>query len=107
MVAMESDSKVYDRMETEQPDEGGVHGRVKRVMAACLDVPPISLSLDTTPDDLKNWDSIHHVDLILQLEKEFDIRFSPVAMAEIDSVESIIVEVTRELARKGTVVGGC
>jgi len=44
---------------------------------------------DTTPRQLPMWDSVAHVNIILEVEREFGIEFSPRVLAELTSVGAI------------------
>ncbi len=48
------------------------------------------ITLDSTKENTLNWDSLNHLNLIVELEDAFDIRFSPEEMEEMVSVNSII-----------------
>lgn len=41
-----------------------------------LDNDTIVLSLDTTADDIEEWDSLSHIQLIVAVEKAFGVRFT-------------------------------
>jgi acyl carrier protein len=52
------------------------------------------LNLDSIPDDIsqKNcaeWDSMHHLQLVVALETEFDISFEPEDIASMKSLDEI------------------
>jgi acyl carrier protein len=57
--------------------------RIKDVMAAVFGVSPGEIGDDTSPHDIKGWDSIKHINLVLALEEEFNIKFED---AEIPSL---------------------
>lgn len=57
--------------------------RIKNVMAAVFDLSPDKISDDSSPHEITAWDSIKHLNLVLALEEEFDIRFEE---AEIPSL---------------------
>jgi acyl carrier protein len=50
--------------------------KVKQVFGAVFDVDPTKVKLDWTPDTVKNWDSLRHMNFILALEEEFGMMFS-------------------------------
>jgi acyl carrier protein len=47
--------------------------KIKEVMSAVLEVPLESIMDDASPDNIENWDSLRHLNLILALEEEFGI----------------------------------
>jgi len=49
--------------------------RIRNVMAAIFGISPNQISDDASPHDIKHWDSLKHMNLVLALEDEFDIRF--------------------------------
>lgn len=57
--------------------------RIKNVMAAVFGISPEQISDDASPHDIKGWDSIKHMNLVLALEEEFGIQFED---AEIPSL---------------------
>jgi len=50
-----------------------INDRIKNVMSAVFDVPVNSITETSSADDIENWDSLRHLNLILGLEEEFDI----------------------------------
>jgi acyl carrier protein len=59
--------------------------RIKQVIKETLD-------LDNVPDDISQktcveWDSMHHLQLVVALEAEFDISFEP---EDIGSMKSLV-----------------
>ena len=67
--------------------------KVKQVFGAVFDVDPTKVKLDWTPDTVKNWDSLRHMNFILALEEEFGMMFSDdeiVAMRNLAVVRDIL-----------------
>lgn len=48
--------------------------RVKKIMAEILGIEQESINSETTPDTVKEWDSLKHMQLILALEEEFSVE---------------------------------
>jgi acyl carrier protein len=63
--------------------------RVRRVAADVFNVPVDQLQLDATRDDIAQWDSLHHINLVIALEQTFDIQFTPEHMEQMLSLELI------------------
>ena len=60
--------------------------RVRAIVAAVLKVPAATLTERSSPDDLPGWDSMHHLQIILALEEEFQLQF---AADEIDGLQTV------------------
>lgn len=50
-----------------------MNSQIAKVMARAFDVPEAEINEHTTQDTIENWDSLHHVRMIVYLEREFDI----------------------------------
>lgn len=48
-----------------------------KVMSEIMEVEPSSIHDDSNPDNLPEWDSLSHVQLVLGLEKTFAIEITP------------------------------
>ena len=46
---------------------------IKQVMSVVFDVPLESIADDASSDNIENWDSLRHLNLILALEEEFGV----------------------------------
>lgn len=44
---------------------------------------------NTSQKNCSQWDSLHHLNLIIELEMEFDVSFEPEEIAEMKSVSEI------------------
>ncbi len=73
--------------------------RVRRIAADLLDIPFEQILLASSPDTIANWDSLHHLNLVLGLEGEFGVQFSPEEIAKFQSVEDIALLVQDKLSR--------
>jgi acyl carrier protein len=64
--------------------------RIRKVVSQVL---KIAIDDNTSQDSCAVWDSLHHLNLIIELELEFDISFEPeeiACMKSIDAIEKII-----------------
>ena len=50
--------------------------KVEMVFKDVLDDENIIVSLSTTADDVPEWDSLNHIELVVEVEKEFKISFT-------------------------------
>ena len=49
-----------------------------------------NVNLETSQENNSNWDSLRHLNLIVELESEFDVSFEPEEIAKMSSVKKII-----------------
>jgi acyl carrier protein len=47
-----------------------------QVFRQVFDDPGITLAPETTADDVEGWDSLSHINLIMAVENQFNIRFN-------------------------------
>jgi acyl carrier protein len=47
--------------------------KIKQVMSAVFEVPLETIDDDASSDNIENWDSLRHLNLILALEEEFGV----------------------------------
>jgi acyl carrier protein len=63
--------------------------RVQRIVSDVLQIPLEKVTPETSPDNVETWDSIQHLNLVLSLEQEFGIQFSPEEIEQLLSVDLI------------------
>lgn len=63
--------------------------RIKRILASVLETVPENISDDASQKTLENWDSLHHLMLVMALEEEFGVSFSDSDIFELLSIELI------------------
>ena len=67
------------------------------VIARALNVPPASVTDASSPETLRRWDSLRHLDLMTAVEDAYRVRFSG---AEIMRAKSV-GDIRRLLQEKG------
>lgn len=70
--------------------EKNVKNEVKEIIASILGVSVDEVLDDTAIGDITEWDSLHHIQIISAIEKEFDIRFTPDVMMDLEDVSDIV-----------------
>ena len=57
--------------------------KLKGVLARTFNVKEDSITDDSSPDTIKNWDSLRHMNLVLALEEEFGVELTDDQLVEI------------------------
>lgn len=63
--------------------------RVQGIVSDVFGVPEDQVRPDSSPDTIETWDSIHHLNLVIALEQEFGVQFTPEEIEQLLSVELI------------------
>lgn len=63
--------------------------RVQLIAADIFGVPAESVTPSSSPDSIESWDSLNHLNLVLALEQELNIQFSPEEIEQLLSIELI------------------
>ena len=61
--------------------------RVRRVFSDVFQVPLDQVTMQSSPETIPTWDSLQHLNLVLALEEEFRIQFTPEEIEQLLSVE--------------------
>ena len=64
--------------------------RVQEIFREVFDNQNITITENTSPEEIEDWDSFNHVKLILSLEEAFDIKFDVEEVVELNKVSDII-----------------
>lgn len=57
-------------------EKAEVLAKVQEIFQDVLDNEDIELNYETTADDIDEWDSLSHIQLIVAIEKEFRVKFT-------------------------------
>ena len=68
---------MVDKPQTVATTGGDLQSRVIGVAALSFRCPPDSLSMTSSAETVKSWNSLAHVEFMLNLEKEFGIKVEP------------------------------
>jgi acyl carrier protein len=64
--------------------------RVRGIAADVLEVPAAQVGPDSSPETIDTWDSVHHLNLVLALEQEFNMQFEPEEIDQMKDIQHIL-----------------
>lgn len=71
-------------------DRNDILARVQDVFREELELDDLVLNDETTADDVEEWDSLSHVQLVVALEKAFNIKFSSREILSWDNIGDLV-----------------
>ena len=60
-----------------------MENRIKKVMSAVFEIPVEEINNESSPDTIESWDSLKHMQLVVALEEEFEIKFEDDEIVEL------------------------
>ncbi|MGE5679379.1 MAG: acyl carrier protein [Bacillota bacterium] len=60
--------------------------RLKKAILEALEIEDYDIHDETTADQVPGWDSLSHVNVILAVEKEFNLRFKSMEVLKLKKV---------------------
>ena len=74
--------------------------KIKEIMSLVFSVPANAIKDDASTQNLENWDSLNHMNLVVALEQEFEIRFDDDEIMNIVSFNEVANNVAAKLGTK-------
>jgi len=73
-----------------------IENKIKKVMSTIFNIDLNEISDNSSPNNIDKWDSMAHMNLIVELEKEFDLLFDANEITEMINFKSIMLIVTNK-----------
>lgn len=67
-----------------------MENKIIELIARVLNVPVGDVTLETEIGELDEWDSLRNVQIIAQLDKEFEVKITPDMIMDLEDVSDII-----------------
>lgn len=67
-----------------------MENKIIELIARVLNVPVGDVTLETEIGELDEWDSLRNVQIIAQLEKEYEVKITPDMIMDLEDVSDII-----------------
>lgn len=72
--------------------------QVADVFRSVLDDETLVLNMETTADDVEDWDSLSHIQLVVGLEKHFHIKFNAREIMEWENIGGVVNSIASKLS---------
>ncbi|MCY0969570.1 acyl carrier protein [Chryseobacterium wangxinyae] len=77
-------------------DNSEILSKLNTIFQEELDVDDINLTEDTTAEDIEEWDSLSHIQLIVAVEKTFKIRFTSSEIQSWNNVGEMVESIKKK-----------
>ncbi len=74
--------------------------RLQKVFATVFDNDSIEITPELTADDVDEWDSLSHINLMIAIELEFDIEFDQSEIQNFANVGELTASIENKLSAK-------
>lgn len=64
--------------------------KIREIMAEIFEVPAGQLTRSFTQQDIENWDSLRHLNLIVELESVFDVSYEPEEIGAMNTFDKVV-----------------
>jgi acyl carrier protein len=72
-----------------------IRNRARAALAKSLKVAPETISDTASQMDLTAWDSVHHMNVVLALENDFDIQFDDAELPTLTSLPLMVAAIEK------------
>ena len=80
-------------------DQSAIMSELTDVFRKVLDDPAITLTPETTAEDIPEWDSMNHIFIVVEVERRFGIKFQAAEMEELKNVGELAQLIESRLAK--------
>ncbi len=63
-----------------------IYRRLEKIFMEVFDLDDVDIDAETTADDIDEWDSLEHINLIEAVEDEFGMKFK---MGEVSTMKNV------------------
>lgn len=67
-----------------------IEAKVRTIMANILEINETEILEDSSIGDFPSWDSLNHLTIIAEIEKTFEIQFTPDVLMDLEDFSDIV-----------------
>jgi acyl carrier protein len=76
-----------------------MENRIREIMSILFEVPIEKLQGSFKQSEIENWDSLRHLNLIIELESEYDVSFEPEEISEMIDFQKVVEHLSLKLGK--------
>lgn len=75
-----------------------IHTKVQDIFRDIFDDENLTISEQTHSEDIEDWDSLSHINLVASIEKEFHIKFALGELQELKNVGDMLELIAKKVS---------
>lgn len=76
-------------------EEKEIYNTLNTIFREILDDDTISLTENTTADDIEDWDSLSHVSIVVSIEKKLGVKFTSLEIISWKNIGDMVKSITQ------------
>jgi acyl carrier protein len=80
--------------------EAEVLQKLDEIFRDLFDLPDLELTPETSAADIEEWDSVNHVMLVVEIERQFKVKFHTAEIEEMKNVGDLVKLIINKLKSK-------
>lgn len=80
-------------------EKNEIKSKLEEIFREVLENDEICLTNETTADDIEEWDSLSHIQLIVAIEKEFNIKLTSKEVKELADIQDMVYCIYNKIAK--------
>jgi len=77
--------------------EADVLNKLNEIFRDLFDLPDLQLNEAMSADDIDEWDSVNHVMLVVEIERQFKVKFHTAEVEEMKNVGDLVKLIVAKL----------
>jgi acyl carrier protein len=75
-----------------------IYARLTKILRDVFDDETLVATPELTANDVKDWDSVSHITLVVAIEQEFGIKFKTAELEKMKNVAHMVEQIEKKLA---------
>ena len=72
--------------------------KIFEIVSKVMGIPMSNVNIDSSPDTIVEWDSLKNINLMMALEEEFDVQFSPEEISDMLNMKLILLTLNQSIS---------
>lgn len=74
-----------------------IKDKLQEIFRDILDLEDLVLEMETSANDVEEWDSLAHINLVVAIEKEYNIKFALGELQELKNIGDMVKLINKKV----------